>query len=150
MKKIKEIPKLNINTNYSKKASNLSYHTPRNNSSRSIIFSQRNIYSLTSYNNFPPTLFSPCSYNYSPKKTSRANNIYNNTNSFVNNNIFFSYKILNVKDYVLNERLKTSSTRYTEHTLNKDKTLKLYEKLEKNEKIKFKKIKIYIIHYLIK
>ena len=141
MKKIKKIPKLNINL--AKKSSNLTFYTPRSNKTENNIISKSNNYLLNSYNKFPPRLSSPFSNIISSNKTCRPNNNYTYSNFYIksNNNLFSSHKILNIKDYVLSDRLKTSSTRHSEQTIHKDKLDKISETIENNKKIKLKKNK---------
>lgn len=145
MKKINEIPKLNLNI--VKKFSNLNNHTPRNNKTIFDLFSTLKNYSLTNHNIFPQRISSSTSTfscNFFPSKTSRKNNYYYQAvKFFVNNNsnLFSSYKTLNVKDYVLSERLKTTSTRFSERTLCKEKLDRISEKLKRKKIIKLKKNK---------
>ena len=145
MKKINEIPKLNLNI--VKKFSNLNNHTPRNNKTIFDLFSSLKNYSLTNHNIFPQRISSSTSTfscNFFPSKTSRKNNYYYQAvKFFVNNNsnLFSSYKTLNVKDYVLSERLKTTSTRFSERTLCKEKLDRISEKLKRKKIIKLKKNK---------
>ena len=141
MKKIKKIPKLNINL--AKKSSNLTFYTPRSNKTENNIISKSNNYLLNSYNKFPPRLSSPFSNIISSNKTCRPNNNYTYSNFYIksNNNLFSSHKILNIKDYVLSDRLKTSSTRHSEQTIHKDKLDKISETIENKKKMKLKKNK---------
>ena len=141
MKKINEIPKLNIY--FAKKSSNLTFYTPRSNKTENNIISKSNNYLLSSYNKFPPRLSSPFSNVISPNKTCRPNNNYTCSNFYIksNNNLLSSYKILNIKDYVLSDRLKTSSTRHSEQTIHKDKLDKISETIENKKKMKLKKNK---------
>ena len=139
MKKFKEIPKLDIN---SVKISSINnYLTPRNKSSNYNISNTKN---SSTFKKLSPNVITHFSFTFTPTKDSNSNTIYYNNNSkyfLKNNDLFSSYKILNINDFVLNENLKTSSTRYTEQTSYKDKLDKFRKNLEKKKKIiKLKKL----------
>ena len=151
MKNIK-IPKLNINsiTNIS---NNNNYFTPRNEKSSNNISNSENSL-FTTFNKLSPNVITHFSFNFSPTKDSISNTNYYNNNSkynIKNNDLFSSYKIIIINDFVLNERLKTSSTRYTEQTFYKDKLDKFRKSLEKKKKIiKLKKINSYSLSKMTK
>ena len=134
MQKIDEIPKLNINI--IKKPSNIDFITPRSNKDNNNILLKSHNNLLTTFYKFPPRLTSPFSAeNTSPNKTFKINSKTNTSKHMLSDNIMLSsYKILDLNDFVFNERLKTSSTRYSEKNFNKELLNKLSKKYDKRKK----------------
>ena len=147
MKNYKVIPKLDINS--IKRDSKIIYFTPRNNKINNSLFSKSNNFLFNSHNNLKTRKYSPLSsekknsaniYRISPSQIFRVNNHTRNLISF-EKNLLSSYKVLDIKDFVISDRIKTSTstTRYSEPTFYKEKLYKLSKKLEKKKKIKLKK-----------
>ena len=147
MKNYKVIPKLDINS--IKRDSKIIYFTPRNNKINNSLFSKSNNFLFNSHNNLKTRKYSPLSsekktsaneYRISPSEIFRVNNHTKNLISY-EKNLLSSYKVLDIKDFVISDRIKTSTstTRYSEPTFYKEKLYKLSKKLEKNKKIKLKK-----------
>ena len=135
---MKKIPKLNINS--IKNISNNNYLTPKNKRfSHSITNSEKSLF--TTFNKLSPNanVITHFSFNFSQTKDSSTNtNYYNSFSKYLKknnlNDLFCSYKIINIS-----ERLKSSSTRYSEQTFYKNKLNNFRQNLEKKKKIKLLK-----------
>ena len=150
MKKKYEIPRLNIKK--IKKNTTLSYsflnriklpikptnfNTKRNNTLNKLNLKSKNN-KIKYPNKYSLRFFTPLlSDSFTLSRTFRPINTNQVFCNFINDNpLLSSYKVLNINKCIKDDRLKTTSTRYSERTLRKDNFKKLIKKLENKKKMK--------------
>ena len=132
---------LNLNVNVISNSSKTIYLTPRNNEKNKNICLEsnkhilRNSSKLKTKYNFLLSSEKRNSYNIIPNKTINIHKDIQITDYYMKDNIvYFSPKNLDIADYSPNERIITSSSRFSKHLLNKEKINQLTKKVDKRKK----------------